>query len=219
MSIPLKPNQHVARLRIIAGPNGSGKSSYFYQLKNEVDTGVWINADELNAELIQKGYIEFDKIGFTPGKKQWKAFVRLKRSVSFLEQFDLGEALNFIEFGKFILSVGQKMDNNALSAFIADFFRYALINRGIKFTTETVFSHPSKLQLKKEATAKRFKTYLYFICTESPELNIQRVKSRTNKGGHSVPDQKIIEQYNKSLEVLRASIPLFDRVFIFDNSL
>lgn len=43
-------NQRVARLRVIAGPNGSGKSSYFYQLKNEADTGVWINADELNVD-------------------------------------------------------------------------------------------------------------------------------------------------------------------------
>lgn len=39
------------------------------------------------------------------------------------------------------------------------------------------------------------------------------------KGGHSVPAAKIFERYIRSLEVLIKSIPFFDRVFIFDNSL
>jgi predicted ABC-type ATPase len=213
-----KGKRHTARLRIIAGPNGSGKSSYFYQLKNEVDTGVWINADDLNAELIQRGYIDFGAIGYSPKKRQWDSFIKLKRTILFISQFNLQVPVSLLQFGKFIISAGQKTDNNALAALLADFFRYALVKDVVKFTTETVFSHPSKIQMVKDAKSNGFRTYLYFICTESPELNIQRVRSRTLKGGHPVSAQKIVERYNKSLKVLIDSIPFFDRVFIFDNS-
>jgi hypothetical protein len=74
-----KPDQQIAPLRVIAVPNGSGKSSYYYQLKNEVDTGVWKNADELNEQLYQKGYFDFDKLSYFPAKKNWLSYKVEKR--------------------------------------------------------------------------------------------------------------------------------------------
>ena len=39
------------RLRMFAGPNGSGKSTIFNQIEEKVDFGVYLNADNIEAEL------------------------------------------------------------------------------------------------------------------------------------------------------------------------
>lgn len=44
-------------------------------------------------------------------------------------------------------------------------------------------SHPSKLQILEQALKSGYKNYLYFIATESPYVNIDRVSARVQKGG------------------------------------
>lgn len=48
---------------------------------------------------------------------------------------------------------------------------------------ETVFSHPSKLTLIRQARELGYFVRLFFICTESPRINIDRVAERFAKGG------------------------------------
>jgi len=40
------------RLRIFAGPNGSGKSTLFESLSKKYDVGVFVNADNIEKELL-----------------------------------------------------------------------------------------------------------------------------------------------------------------------
>lgn len=41
------------RLRIFAGPNGSGKSTIIHIVKDAgIDLGMYVNADDINKELI-----------------------------------------------------------------------------------------------------------------------------------------------------------------------
>ena len=56
------------------------------------------------------------------------------------------------------------------------------------FSFETVMSHHSKVSFLKEVKQAGFKTYLYFICTQDPEINQKRVLNRVSKGGHSVDE-------------------------------
>jgi predicted ABC-type ATPase len=44
------------------------------------------------------------------------------------------------------------------------------------------------------------------------------VNLRTQSGGHSVPTDKIIERYYRSLDYLFDAIQLSDRAYLFDNS-
>ena len=37
-------------------------------------------------------------------------------------------------------------------------------------------------------------------------------------GGHSVPEDKIVSRYNRSLDLLKEAIPFTNRAYIFDNS-
>lgn len=83
---------------------------------------------------------------------------------------------------------------------------------------ETVMSHPSKLSVFDFARDNHYKNYLYFVCTESPLINIERVGQRVQQGGHHVSEAKIIERYYKTLKNLRPAVEKSYRSFLWDNS-
>jgi predicted ABC-type ATPase len=102
---------------------------------------------------------------------------------------------------------------------IAEYLRNLLLEKGQTFSFETVMSHPSKLDMLKKAHNNGFKNYLYFISTESADINVRRVDERVKKGGHSVDEQKIRDRYVKSMDLVSEMIPYCHRSFFFDNSL
>jgi len=83
---------------------------------------------------------------------------------------------------------------------------------------ETVFSAPDKVEYLRRAKAAGFFIRLFFICTDDPEINISRIAQRTREGGHTVPRDKIISRYGKSIAQCAAVIPIVDRAYIYDNS-
>ena len=86
------------------------------------------------------------------------------------------------------------------------------------FTFETVMSHPSKVALLEQAQGMGYRTYLYYIATEDPDINISRVRSRVQRGGHAVPEEKIASRYHRSLDLLMDAIRHTNRAYVFDNS-
>lgn len=85
----------------------------------------------------------------------------------------------------------QKEIHSYEGALISLFLRYHLQENKIDFCFETVMSHPSKIEEVREAKEKGYKTYLYFICIDDPEVSISRVQNRVDKGGHYVAPEKI----------------------------
>jgi predicted ABC-type ATPase len=79
-------------------------------------------------------------------------------------------------------------------------------------------SHSSKIDVLRKSKESGYRTYLYFIATEDPEINIARVKNRVANGGHFVPEDKIRERYDRSLAQLLNAIKHTNRSYIFDNS-
>jgi predicted ABC-type ATPase len=77
-----------------------------------------------------------------------------------------------------------------LAQMLAYFLREELLKQNLKFSFETVFSHRSKLDIMKRAAENGYKVYLYFVSTESPDINIYRVSLRKEKGGHDVPPER-----------------------------
>ena len=71
----------------------------------------------------------------------------------------------------------------------------------------------------REAVAAGYKVYLYFVSTESPEINKFRVEARKKQGGHDVPADKIESRYYRSLDFLFEACQLAYQVFFFDNSI
>ena len=63
-----------------------------------------------------------------------------------------------------------------------------------------------------------FRNYLYYVATEDPRININRIRHGIRSGGHAVPEDKIIERYFRSLDLLLDAIRLTNRAYLFDNS-
>lgn len=105
-----------------------------------------------------------------------------------------------------------------MSALIADFLRYMLVEQEISFSFETVMSHKGKVEFLEYVKKKGYTAYLYFIATESPKINIARVENRVAKGGHDVQKEKIESRYYKSLALLMDALKTADRAFLIDNS-
>lgn len=86
------------------------------------------------------------------------------------------------------------------------------------FCFETVFSHPSKIDLIKRAKENGYTVELVIISTENPNINIIRVKNRFKKGGHDVPTDKIKERYPRTLKNLSEAVLFVDSFEIIDSS-
>ena len=98
----------------------------------------------------------------------------------------------------------------------ADARRASLLRRGTSFVSETVFSHPSKLDLIGTAQARGFSVVLYVVCLDEPRLLLQRVRRRVGEGGHHVPPNKIRERYPRTLANLAQALKLADMSMLFD---
>ncbi len=83
---------------------------------------------------------------------------------------------------------------------------------------ETVFSIPEKLQFMKRAKEVGFFVRFFFICTNNPSINAQRVAIRVMEGGHDVPIQKIINRYYRSMANCTEAACRADRAYFYDNS-
>jgi predicted ABC-type ATPase len=83
---------------------------------------------------------------------------------------------------------------------------------------ESVISSPDKVQLLEQARQLGYRTYLNFIATDDPAINISRVQNRVKQGGHSVLEDKIVNRYHRSLELLLDAIRHANRATILDNS-
>lgn len=88
--------------------------------------------------------------------------------------------------------------------------------QGVAF--ETVFSAADKVDFVRRAKEAGYFVRVFFIGTSSPTVNAARVAARVMEGGHSVPIDKIISRYARSLGNLPAAIALADRVYVYDNT-
>ena len=84
---------------------------------------------------------------------------------------------------------------------------------------ETVRSATDKVDYILRAKDAGFFVRLFFVSTESPTINAQRVANRVLNGGHDVPIPKIISRYDKSIANCIALAPYVDRLYVYDNSI
>lgn len=205
------------RLRIFAGPNGSGKTSLFHDFSNKFksNVGYFLNADNLEKELREKGFINLAELGLNIKEK---AFLKFDTESTLKKKAGEDGFIVDIQFKDNILVNIPKETNSYEAAFVASFIRNEFIKAGISFSFETVMSHSSKLKEVEQANKVGFKTYLYYVCTETPVINKERIIVRVEKGGHPVSEEKINSRYTSSLDLLSQAIGLVHRAYIFDNS-
>lgn len=104
------------------------------------------------------------------------------------------------------------------AAKIAEQTREHLLANKMDFTFETVLSTDRNLKLIAKAKQSGYHVACIYVLTANPEINVSRVKQRFEKGGHSVPTDKIRERYKRALRIFPDLIPLCDELWLFDNS-
>ena len=104
------------------------------------------------------------------------------------------------------------------AAQLAEHQRLQLLQEGVSFCFETVYSHPSKIDFIARAKALDYQIIMVLIHLETAQLNQARIASRVSEGGHHVPSDKVIARLPRLLNHVRASIPLVDVLRVYDNS-
>ncbi len=104
------------------------------------------------------------------------------------------------------------------AARIASSRRTDYLDNNRDFVTETVFSHPSKLELIDDARARGFTVIVMHVGVDTPDLSVARVGTRVEEGGHIVPEKKIRLRYERGAPLIRTAILKADRGMVFDNS-
>lgn len=206
------------KIRIFAGPNGSGKSTLFHEFSKNYNTGFFINADILEKKLAESGLIDLKEIGLDATQDDLDAFMTLDSSITlFNKAAEEGHVIDVFVKENFIVDA-SKETHSYEGAFIASFIRHLLITQNKSFSFETVMSHTSKIDEIKQVVSLGYNAYLYFVCIDSPEVNVSRVNNRVEKGGHEVAEDKIIDRYYRTLENLHLALPHCYRAYLFDNS-
>ena len=202
------------RLRMFAGPNGSGKSTIQNVIPSHLK-GVYINPDDIERNAKDTGAIYFNDYSVDVSKSVIEDY--FYRS-PLTEKASLIPQLKTIIFEDNCISFPGTEPNSYIASIASSLIRDQLIASRTSFTFETVMSSEDKIQVLQKARNAGFKNYLYYIATDDPAINIQRVRNRVTIGGHPVPEDKIRQRYYRSLDLLLSAIKLTDRAFIFDNS-
>ncbi|MBS0174285.1 MAG: zeta toxin family protein [Nitrospira sp.] len=102
---------------------------------------------------------------------------------------------------------------------LAEERRHSLMAEGKSLVTESTFSHPSKIDLVRDAKAAGYRVAIYHVNVRSAKLSVDRVACRVDRGGHPVPEDKIRERYVRNQELIHEAAQLADRAYVFDNSI
>jgi len=210
------------KLRVFAGPNGSGKSTVIDFIRNykvnekKVDFGYYINADDIAATLKTTEGFSFMQFDFDANVEEIEQIV--SESGLLNNEFTLAQLIQSYKITHNSIHCLQEQQTERLAQIIADYLRKKLLKERKRFSFETVFSHSSKLDIMRDAVETGYKVYLYFVSTESPEINKFRVEARVKKGGHSVPLNKIYTRYYRAMDLLHNAAQLAYQAFFFDNS-
>ena len=202
------------RLRMFAGPNGSGKSTLNGVISKEL-LGIYINPDEIEKEIKKFDFLDLKSYEIETSETDVMSFFV---NHPLIEKANLEDEVALLKYFDDKIDFHDVLVNSYFASICADFIRHQLLKSKISFTFETVMSSPDKVEFLKRAQESGYRTYLYFIATQDPFINISRVENRVKLGGHSVPKEKILSRYYRSLELLSEAIKYSNRAYIFDNS-
>jgi predicted ABC-type ATPase len=207
-------NHWVPRLRMFAGPNGSGKSTIKSMVPAKL-LGVYLNPDEIQKDIEDRGFLNVRDYDVDTTREEILSFFV---NSTLLQKAEMDEEADYLLFTDGKLSFHEVSVNAYFASVAADFLRQKLMERRVSFSFETVMSSPDKVQLLEKAQRLGYRTYLYYIATDDPSINVARVKARVNLGGHDVPEDKIVSRYERSLDLLMDAVKHSNRAYLFDNS-
>ena len=206
--------KRIPRLRMFAGPNGSGKSTIRSVISSQI-LGIYIDPDEIEKRMCEKKVLNLRSYEITSTSTELIDFFL---SSTLLKNAGLLNEVQQLRLIDHELSFPGVEGNSYFASVAADFIRNKLLKDHQSFSFETVMSFPDKVEFLRKAQLEGYRTYLYYVATDDPDINISRVENRVKMGGHSVPKDKIVNRYHRSLDLLMQAVQSANRAYIFDNS-
>ena len=98
--------------------------------------------------------------------------------------------------------------------------RRGLVAQQHSFCMETVFSDPAgdKLHFLRDAQHAGYVLVLLFFRLSDPMLSSARVLQRVARGGHDVPDDKIVSRFERTRSNAAVALGFVDVGWVIDNS-
>jgi len=207
------------KFRLFGGPNGSGKTSLFDYLKKNgvINTELYINADRYERELKANFSFNFNAYRVKVSQEDFLAYINSSSLYKKMKDQTFIKDIT-IQAGVLKFNLPGEEINSYHASFIASYLADKLFETNQSFCFETVMSHESKIELLELAKSKNYKTYLYFVYTDDPELNVLRVKLRASMGLHNVNSEVVRKRYKRSFELLPKALKFVDRAYIINNS-
>lgn len=112
---------------------------------------------------------------------------------------------------------GEELERSYDAARIADSTRAALMEARLDFCAETVFSHPSKVDLVIDAVGAGYDVVLHVVMIPLL-LSGPRVSARVSAGGHDVPADKLAARFGRLWPLVARAVPHCYRSVFYDNS-
>ena len=176
---------------------------------------MYLNPDEIEAVIRECGHVEMQTFNIETTAEE---VLPLFEGSELLVRQGLSETAKNLRFADGRLFFPSGCINSYLASVLADFLRHKLLAAQRSFTFETVMSHPGKVSLLQKAQEAGYRTYLYYVATDDPAINISRVENRVKLNGHDVPSDRVEARYHRSLDLLISAIRFTNRAYIFDNS-
>ena len=129
------------RLRMFAGPNGSGKSTIKSKIGENL-LGIFINPDEIEAEIRRTGFLDFRNFGIEP---QTAELIDFFQNSDFLKSVKLTAEAAKLSSAENKLSFADVPVNSYFASVASDFIRQTLVQDRKSFSFETVMSSPDKV--------------------------------------------------------------------------
>lgn len=112
---------------------------------------------------------------------------------------------------------GNEVAKSRVAARLAEVLRDGFITLAEPFIAETVFSHPSKVDLVRDAVGAGYRVHLHVLMLPEDDA-VERVAKRVRQGGHAVPEGKIRTRYQRLWANVVDAVRLCDTADFYDNT-
>jgi len=103
------------------------------------------------------------------------------------------------------------------AARLADDLRAEMLEARRSFASETVFSHPSRLEMVRTAVDRGYLVTIHVVLVPE-ELAVQRVADRVNQGGHAIRESRIRQRFGRLWPLVVDAVRVAEEAFAYDNS-
>lgn len=125
------------------------------------------------------------------------------------------------EAARRILSIHRHLDQKTANAHAWEIGRGLLekaIAGRLDFAFETTLGGKTLTTMLGSAAASGIDVFVWYAGLATPELHLERVRSRVKAGGHDIPEADVRRRWNASRENLIRLLPHLAGLRMFDNS-